>query len=157
MGRLGLTRLTTARTWGKPPPSPLYYIMCFSTRPTSKWHFVPRLPKLGLSWLWGPITLCADLIFRWGLKQSCTPQWNASQSDEIMLLISYVSYWHALKAFEVELFKWEMEVGVKWTKVLHNIILQWENKTIDKLKKHLGIGTQPGTCFHPINTFWKRC
>jgi hypothetical protein len=32
-----------ALTWRKPPPSPLYYTMCLSTRPTSKWHFVPGL------------------------------------------------------------------------------------------------------------------
>jgi len=32
---------------------------------------VPKLPKLGFPQLWGPITLCADLRLRWGLKQSC--------------------------------------------------------------------------------------
>jgi hypothetical protein len=47
-------RLTTAQTWGKPPPSPLYYTLCLSTRSTSKWHFVaglpngsPEIPKVG--------------------------------------------------------------------------------------------------------------
>jgi hypothetical protein len=84
-------------------------------------------------------------------------QWDATQSNEIKLLISYVSYWHALKTFEVELFKWEMEVGVMRIEFLHNIILQWGKKTIDWLRKHLEIGTQSSTCFHPINTFWKRC
>ncbi len=44
-GKLELTKLTTARTWGKPPPPPLYYILCLFTRPTSKWHFVPGLPN----------------------------------------------------------------------------------------------------------------
>jgi hypothetical protein len=44
--------------------------MCLSTRPTSKWLFVP---KFGLSRLWGPITFCADVQLRWGLKQSCSP------------------------------------------------------------------------------------
>jgi len=34
---------------------------------------VPKLPKLGLPWLWGPITLCADLWLKWGLKQSYSP------------------------------------------------------------------------------------
>ncbi len=53
---------------GKPPPSPLQYILCLATRPTPKCHLVPRLqvrvlkfPKLGLLQFWGPITLCADL------------------------------------------------------------------------------------------------
>jgi len=43
--QLKLTRFTTARTWGKPPPSPLYYTLCLFTRPTSKWHFVSGLPN----------------------------------------------------------------------------------------------------------------
>jgi hypothetical protein len=34
---------------------------------------VPKLPKLGLPWLWGPITFRVDLALRWGLKQSCNP------------------------------------------------------------------------------------
>jgi len=34
---------------------------------------VPKFPKLGLPQLWKPITLCADLRLRWGLKQSCSP------------------------------------------------------------------------------------
>jgi hypothetical protein len=39
-------------------------------RHTSKWHFVRRFPS------WGPLTLCADLRLRWGLKQSCSPRWE---------------------------------------------------------------------------------
>ncbi len=39
---------------------------------------VPKFPKLGLSQLWGPITLCADLQLWWGLKQSCNPCWDFS-------------------------------------------------------------------------------
>ncbi len=34
--------------------------------------------KLRLPQLWGPITLCADLRLRWGLKQSCNPCWKIS-------------------------------------------------------------------------------
>jgi hypothetical protein len=41
---------------------------------------VLKLPKLGLSRLWGPITLCADLRLRWGLKQSCSPHQELSNS-----------------------------------------------------------------------------
>jgi hypothetical protein len=68
MSNLRFTRLTTARTWGKPPSSPLLYTLCLSTRPTSRWHFVMGLPRL-----WGPITLCADLWLKWSLKQSYNP------------------------------------------------------------------------------------
>ncbi len=39
------TRLMTTWTWGKPPPSPLQYTLCLSTKPTSKWHFVSGLPN----------------------------------------------------------------------------------------------------------------
>jgi hypothetical protein len=35
---------------------------------------VPKFPKLGFPWLWGPITLCVDLQLRWGLKKSCSPR-----------------------------------------------------------------------------------
>ncbi len=34
---------------------------------------VSKLPRLGLLWLWGAITLCVDLQLKWGLKQSCSP------------------------------------------------------------------------------------
>jgi hypothetical protein len=66
--KLGLTRLTTAWTWGKPPPSPLQYTLCLSTRPTSKWHFA----KVGT-----PATLAFHNVvcrpsFKWSLKQSCS-------------------------------------------------------------------------------------
>jgi hypothetical protein len=37
---------------------------------------VPKFPKLGLLWLWRPITLCVDFRLRWGLKQNCNPHWE---------------------------------------------------------------------------------
>jgi len=43
MGKLRLTRLTTAQTWGKPSPSPLYYTLCLATMLAFKWHFVPKV------------------------------------------------------------------------------------------------------------------
>jgi hypothetical protein len=39
---------------------------------------VPKLPKLGLLQLWGPITLCENFGLRWGLKKSCGPCWELS-------------------------------------------------------------------------------
>jgi hypothetical protein len=55
-------------------------------------------------------------------------QQNATHSNEITMLISYVSYWHALKTFKVESFNWEMEVVLMHTETLHTIIFQWEKK-----------------------------
>jgi hypothetical protein len=88
MGKLRLTRLTTARTWGKPLPSPLY------TTCLSKWHFVPRLPngspeiaKVKTPATLGPITLCEDLRLKWGLKQSCSLRQELSEG---MLHITYM-------------------------------------------------------------------
>ncbi len=56
MGKHGFTKLTTTQTQGKPPPSPLQYTMCLTTRPTPKCHFVsglpsgsPEIPKVGTS------------------------------------------------------------------------------------------------------------
>ncbi len=41
----GLTRFTTAQTWGKPSPSPIQYSLRYSTAPTSEWHFFSGLPR----------------------------------------------------------------------------------------------------------------
>ncbi len=41
---------------------------------------VPKFPELGLSQVWGPITLCVNLWLRWGLKQSCSPCRELSNS-----------------------------------------------------------------------------
>jgi hypothetical protein len=46
----------------------------------------PKLPKLGLSRLWGPITLCTYLWWRWVLKQSCSPPRKLSSN---MLQVTY--------------------------------------------------------------------
>jgi hypothetical protein len=62
-----LTRLITARTWGKPPPSPLFFML--GHRASTQMSFCPRIPKLGVPkfsklgvpQLWRPITLCQDL------------------------------------------------------------------------------------------------
>jgi len=39
---------------------------------------VPKFSQLGLLQLCGPITLGADLRFRWGPKQSCNPSQELS-------------------------------------------------------------------------------
>ncbi len=44
-GKHGLTRLTMAQSWGKPPPSPLQYTLCLVTGPTPKCHFVSGFPS----------------------------------------------------------------------------------------------------------------
>jgi hypothetical protein len=61
--------------------------------PTSKWHFVPRLPngsfeipKVGSPVSLGPIILSIDLWLRWGLKQSCSPR------QEIFNGMSHATY-----------------------------------------------------------------
>ncbi len=74
-GQHGHTRLTTARTWGKPSPSPLQYSLRHVSGTTSKWLFFPGVPKsrpAGLLRLWSPITLRAKLGQKCGLKQSCS-------------------------------------------------------------------------------------
>jgi hypothetical protein len=44
-GQLRTHKTTTAWTWGKTPPSPLYYTLHLSTWATSKWVFVLGLPS----------------------------------------------------------------------------------------------------------------
>jgi hypothetical protein len=61
---------------------PPYIILCaspWSPHPNGflSWDSqmgVSKLPKLGLSRLWGPITLYENLWWKWGLKQSCSPR-----------------------------------------------------------------------------------
>ncbi len=80
-GKLGLTRLTTAQTWGKPPPSSLYYIICLATGLAPKCHFVlglpsgsPEIPIARTPATLGAHNLHVDLQLRWCLKQSCSPR-----------------------------------------------------------------------------------
>jgi hypothetical protein len=78
--QLGLTRFTTARTWGGNHHLPPYSILCASPRSPHPNGIlsqdsqvrVPKFPQPGLSRLWGPITLRAHLGLKWGLKQSCS-------------------------------------------------------------------------------------
>jgi hypothetical protein len=51
--------------------------------PTPKCHFVSgvlKISNLRLLQLWAPITLCANLRLRWGLKQSCSPHRELSNN-----------------------------------------------------------------------------
>ncbi len=80
-------------------------------------------------------------------------QQDVTQIDKIKMLMFYVSYQHALTTFEVELSKWEMEVALMCIKTLHTIVVQWEKKTVNGLRRHLGTGIQCGKYLHIINTF----
>jgi hypothetical protein len=40
-----------------------------------------------------------------------------------------------LKTFEVELFKWEMEVGLMNIEILHSATLQWEKENGQKFEE----------------------
>ncbi len=51
---------------------------------------VSKLPRLGLPWFWGAITLCANLWLRWGLKQSCSPH------QELFNGMSHAIYTHRI-------------------------------------------------------------
>ncbi len=61
---------------------------------------VPKFPKLGLSWLWGPITLSEDLWLRWGLKQSFSSCWELSNG-----------MWHVTCTQEIQGDSWLLVVG----------------------------------------------
>jgi hypothetical protein len=94
-GNFGLIRLTTARTRGKPPPSPIYYTMHLSTKATSKWFFVlglskgsPETARVGLLQLCATITSRLDLQSGWGLKQTC------SSCQELFNSVSHATCTH---------------------------------------------------------------
>jgi hypothetical protein len=90
MGKHGLTRLITAWTWGSHhlPPYNILHVWPQDQHPNVIlfWDSQVKFPKLGLSRLWGPITLCEDLQLRWGLKKS----YNLCQ--ELFNGISYTTY-----------------------------------------------------------------
>jgi len=50
-------------------------------------------------------------------------QQDATQSDKVKMLMSCVSYRHALTTFEVELSKWDMEVPIMHVETLHTTIV----------------------------------
>jgi len=51
MGKHEFTRFIKAQTWGKTPPSPLYYSLCLATGLAPKCHFVSGFPS------WNPVIL----------------------------------------------------------------------------------------------------
>ncbi len=65
---------------------PLYSILCASTRPTSKWHFVPGLPngsfeiaKVGFSTTLGPHNFMCKLLIEMRSKAELQPLSRAFQ------------------------------------------------------------------------------
>jgi hypothetical protein len=95
-----LTKLITAWTWGKPPPS---LLLCASPQDPHPNGFlsqdsqvgISKLQKLGLSQFWGLITLCAGLWLRWDLKQSCSlcPKISNSMSHTTCTQGNRVNFW----------------------------------------------------------------
>jgi hypothetical protein len=79
MGNLGLTWFTTARTRGKPTPSPIQYSLRYSVALTSgNDFFFPGLPKWSLETVlvWTPETL--------GIHSTCT---HRDQVDSRLLMV----------------------------------------------------------------------
>jgi hypothetical protein len=106
-GKFELTRLTTAWIWWS-HHFPPYSILCASPwgpHPNGilSWGSqmgIPKFPKLGLLQLWGPITLCANLRLRWGLKKSCSPHQERSNG-----------MWHATYKQGTRVYSWLLVVG----------------------------------------------
>jgi len=79
---------------GKPPPSP-YNILCAWSQDEHPNVILSRdfqlgvlkFPKLELPRFWRPISLCADLQLRWGLKKNYNPCWELSNG---ILLATYM-------------------------------------------------------------------
>ncbi len=88
---------------------PLYSILRATMGLALKCHFVPdsqvevsKFPKLKLSQLWRPITLCVGLWLRWSLKQSCNPcqkiangMWHVTCTKEIRAIPDFL--WLGIK------------------------------------------------------------
>jgi hypothetical protein len=76
-------------------PLIIYYVPSHKTN--TQMSFCPEFPKLGLSQLWRPITLCAYLLLRWGLKQSCNFRWEFSNGmwHAMYMQGNHGDSWHA--------------------------------------------------------------
>jgi len=103
----GLTKLTTTWTWGKPPPSPLYYFLWLITAldpnvifPKTPKSRVPKFLKLVLLPLWRPITSCVNFQLRWSLKQSCSSDREISND-----------MWHTICMHIIQSNSWLLVVG----------------------------------------------
>ncbi len=86
-GQLGLIWLTTARTQGKPSPSPFIILCSFAWRLHPNGSFsrdsqsgVPKLSRFGLPGFWAFITSRPELGSRRGLNQSCRSRWELSNA-----------------------------------------------------------------------------
>ncbi len=84
-GRFWTHKTHHGPTWGKPPPSPIWYTLHLFARPTSKWLFVPGLLKgspetarLDLLQLCGAIISCSDLRSGRSLKKNYSSCWGLS-------------------------------------------------------------------------------
>jgi len=92
---LWLTRLTTARTWGKPPPSPHIIFSATLRKGYIQMALFPGTPKLesrncpgwspeivpvGVPGLWMLVTLDCRVWSQRGLNQSCSPRRDLSNA-----------------------------------------------------------------------------
>jgi len=105
-------------TWGKPPPSPYNIFFVPSHKVSTQMSFCLWTPKLGVlkfsnlkfMQLWKPITLCADLRLKWGMKQSCSPhrQWYVAHHLHTRKLgkFSTFSGWESNWQFDFWPFFW---------------------------------------------------
>jgi hypothetical protein len=73
---------------GETTTFPLIVFFMLDHRGCTQMSFCPRIPKsrllkflkLRFSQLWRPITFCACLQLKWGLKKSCSLHWDLSNN-----------------------------------------------------------------------------
>jgi len=65
-------------------------------------------------------------------------QQDATQFNKVKMLMSYVSYRHALMTFKVELSKWEMEVALMHIELCIPQQFNGKKKMVNESRKHLG-------------------
>jgi hypothetical protein len=89
---------------------------------------VPKFPKLGLSRLWGPITLCVDLWLRWSLKQNYILYWKLSNG------MSHATYTQGSRVDS-----WLLVVGSQTTNLTlclsfgHNLCFRCPNESCEPI------------------------
>jgi hypothetical protein len=90
--------------------------------------WTPKFLELGLPWLWRPITFCADLRLRWGLKKSCS---SCQGLFKVMLQITWTQinqgdFWLLMVESQIE----NLTPGLSFG---HNLCFKYPNGSCDSI------------------------
>jgi len=115
---------------GEATTLPLLVLSMPSYRACTQMSFCPKTPKLGVlkfpklgfTWLWMPITFCANLWLRWGMKESCSPHWELfnNMSHATCTYVNQGDYWLLMVGSQIGTLTFDPSFG-------HNLCFKYPN------------------------------